>query len=88
MSNVQAGLVKRTRMPRDPNQRAKAVVDLATGQRDPDPAPPAKDPAAIARGHKGGLIGGARRAANMTPEQRSESARRAATARWQKERSA
>jgi hypothetical protein len=42
------------------------------GQRDPDPAPRAKDPAAIARGKLGGVIGGARRAANMTPEQRSE----------------
>lgn len=79
--------MQRTKMPRDPNQRAKAVVDLATGQRQPDPAPPAKDPAAIARGHKGGLIGGARRAAKMTPEERSESARRAAVARWQRERS-
>ena len=74
-------------MPRDPNQRAKAVVDLATGQRDTKPVPP-KDPAAIARGKLGGVIGGARRAANMTPEQRSESARKAAVARWQKERSA
>ena len=79
--------MKRTAMPRDPNQRAKAVVDLATGQREPDPVP-TKDPAAIARGKLGGVIGGARRAANMTPEQRSESARKAAIARWQKERSA
>jgi hypothetical protein len=79
--------MKRTAMPRDPNQRAKAVVDLATGQREPDPVP-TKDPAAIARGKLGGVIGGARRAANMTPEQRSESARKAAVARWQKERSA
>ena len=77
----------RTRMPRDPNQRAKRVVDIATGQLDPEPMP-AKDPAAIARGKLGGVIGGARRAANMTPEQRSESARKAAVARWQKERSA
>lgn len=79
--------MQRNRMPRDPNQRAKAIVDLATGQREPDPAP-AKDPAAIARGRLGGVIGGARRAANMTPAQRSESARKAAVARWQKERSA
>lgn len=79
--------MKRTAMPRDPNQRAKAVVDLATGQRERDPVP-SKDPAAIARGKLGGVIGGARRAANMTPEQRSESARKAAVARWQKERSA
>lgn len=77
--------MQRTKMPRDPNQRAKAVVDLATGQRSPEPARE-KDPAAIARGHLGGLKGGKARAANMTAEQRSESARRAAKARWERER--
>jgi hypothetical protein len=71
-------------MPRDPNQRAKAIVDLATGRATPEPER-VKDPAAIARGHLGGIIGGKRRAANMTAEQRSESARRAAQARWERE---
>jgi hypothetical protein len=69
-------------MPRDPNQNAKAIVDFATGQRQPDPAVPAKDPAAVALGRKGGKIGGKRRAANMTPEERAASARKAALARW------
>lgn len=73
---------KRSRMPRDPNQLAKAVVDFATGQREPDPARPTKDPAAVALGRKGGLIGGRKRAANMTPEERADSARKAALARW------
>jgi hypothetical protein len=79
--------MQRTKMPRDPNQRAKAVVDLATGQRSPEPVRE-KDPAAIARGRLGGVIGGKKRAANMTAEQRSESARIAAKARWEKDRSA
>jgi len=35
-------------------------------------------------GKKGGKKGGAMRAANMTGEQRSESARNAVTARWKK----
>jgi hypothetical protein len=74
-------------MPRDPNQLAKAVVDLATGQRTPEPAR-VKDPAAIARGRLGGVVGGKARAAKMTAEQRSESARRAAKARWERDRSA
>ena len=69
-------------MPRDPNQLAKAVVDFATGQREPDPPAPAKDPAAVALGRKGGLVGGKARAANMTAEQRADSARKAALARW------
>lgn len=41
-----------------------------------------KDPAAVALGRKGGLKGGKARAAKLTPEQRSEIAKRAAAARW------
>jgi hypothetical protein len=43
-----------------------------------------KDPAAVALGRKGGKKGGLARAAGMTPEQRSESARKAVQARWDK----
>jgi hypothetical protein len=35
-------------------------------------------------GSKGGKIGGTKRAANMTPEERSKSASNAAKARWSK----
>ena len=45
-----------------------------------------KNPYAVALGRKGGRKGGPARAANMTPEQRSESARNAVMARWAKER--
>jgi hypothetical protein len=76
--------MQRSRMPRDPNQLAKAVVELATGQRSPDPVRE-KDPAAIARGHLGGIKGGAARAAKMTPAERSASASKAAKARWKRE---
>jgi hypothetical protein len=69
-------------MPRDSNQLAKAVVDFATSQREPDPPARVKDPAAVELGRKGGLVGGKRRAANMTPEERRDSARKAALARW------
>ncbi len=79
--------MQRTKMPRDPAQLAKMVVDLATGQRSPEPVRE-KDPAAIARGHLGGIKGGAARAAKMTPAERSESARRAAKARWEQAREA
>jgi len=41
-----------------------------------------KNPYAVALGRKGGKIGGKARAANMTPEQRSESARNAVMVRW------
>jgi hypothetical protein len=68
--------------PTDPNALAKQLVDEATGQAlsvDPDEG---KDPAAVALGRKGGLKGGKARAAKLTPEQRSEAARKAAQARW------
>jgi len=69
-------------MPRDPNQLAKAVVDFATGQREPDPPARVKNPAAVELGRIGGKIGGKARAANMTPEERRASAQKAALARW------
>jgi hypothetical protein len=68
--------------PRDPNQLAKLIVDIATGEADDAPDDDGKDPAAVELGRKGGLKGGKARAERMTPEQRSEAARRAATARW------
>ncbi|MGO9322204.1 MAG: histone H1 [Solirubrobacteraceae bacterium] len=71
--------------PRDPNQLAKLIVDIATGEVEDTPEDTGKDPAAVALGRKGGLKGGKARAAKMTPEQRSESARRAAATRWQKD---
>lgn len=37
-------------------------------------------------GKKGGLLGGKARAAKLTPEERSVSARKAVQARWEKER--
>lgn len=44
--------------------------------------PPEKNQAAVALGRLGGLKGGKARAAKLTPEQRSEIARKAAKARW------
>jgi len=69
-------------MPRDPNQLATAVVYFATGQREPDLPARVKNPAAVELGRIGGKIGGKARAASMTPEERADSARKAALARW------
>jgi len=41
-----------------------------------------KNPAAVALGRLGGLKGGKARAARLTPEERSASARKAVLARW------
>jgi hypothetical protein len=43
-----------------------------------------KNPAAVALGRQGGKKGGPARAAKLTSEQRSESARKAVQARWSK----
>jgi hypothetical protein len=68
--------------PADVNQLAKLVADLATGDAvEPDPTS-GKDPAAVARGRKGGLKGGKARAERLTAEERSAVARKAALARW------
>ena len=70
-------------LPRDPNQRARAILDIATGEAQPE-LQPQKDPAAVELGRRGGLIGGKARAERLTPQRRSEIARKAAEARWAK----
>lgn len=67
--------------PRDANKLAKRIVDIATGDVEDDPYE-GKDPAAVELGRRGGLKGGAARARSLTPEQRSEIAKKAADARW------
>jgi hypothetical protein len=46
-----------------------------------------KNPAAVALGRLGGKKGGKARAEKLTPEQRSEIAKKAADARWRKRKS-
>jgi hypothetical protein len=74
-------MVKTPKRPRDPNELARMIVDLATGDA-ADPAP-VETPAAEL-GRLGGLKGGKARAAALTDEQRADIARKAATARWKK----
>jgi hypothetical protein len=52
---------KRPRRPRDPNQLAKLIVDMATGAAARDPEPKPETPLTEAR-RKGGLKGGKARA--------------------------
>jgi hypothetical protein len=68
--------------PRDPSQLGKLIVDIATGDIEDTAPDDGKNAAAVELGRKGGLKGGKARAANMTPEQRREAARKAAQARW------
>ena len=76
--------MQKRKMPRDPNQFAKMIVDMAYGEAEPESDKPAKNPAAVALGKLGGAKGGRARAAKLTPAQRSEIAKKAAAARWGK----
>jgi hypothetical protein len=70
--------------PVDVNELAAQIVGEATGEIEPVDPDAGKDPAAVALGRRGGISGGKARAAKMTPQERSEAARKAATARWSK----
>lgn len=79
------GMATKPKRPRDTNQLAKSIVDLATSDtQESNQDDSGKDPNAVALGRKGGLKGGKARAAKLTQEQRSEIARVAANARWKK----
>jgi hypothetical protein len=64
--------------PADVMGNAVRVMRIATGEEADDVIDDRKDPAAKALGAKGGK----KRAENMTPERRSEIARKAAESRW------
>lgn len=68
--------------PHDISQRAKLIVDIATGEVEDEDADKDKNPAAVALGKLGGKKGGKARAAKLTPKQRSDIAKKAAAARW------
>lgn len=79
-------MAKKVKLLTDINKRAKSIVDIATGESEDTPkVEDNKNPAAVALGRLGGLKGGKARAKNLTAEQRSEIAKKAAAKRWKKE---
>lgn len=72
-------MTHRPNRPRDANQLAKLIADLATGDAEDDQAPSEHDAQ-----RRGGKKGGRARAGALTAEQRAEIARKAAQARWSK----
>ena len=75
-----------SKRPRDPNQLAKLVVEIATGDAADQSVPVIKDPAAVSLGRRGGLKGGVARAQTLTGEQRKQIAQKAAAARWKRDK--
>jgi hypothetical protein len=70
--------------PKDFNQRAKNIVDIATGEITEKNPNEGKNPAAVMLGRLGGLKGGKARAEKLSPERRKEIAANAAKKRWNK----
>jgi hypothetical protein len=84
---TKAGELARRKRPADFAQRAKMIVDIATGEiedREPSPEEQGKDPAAVSLGRRGGLKGGKARAKSLSPKRRAQIAKAAAEARWKK----
>ena len=79
---VSLDMAKNPKRPKDTNQLAKLITDIATGESTEDTEQPEKNPAAVALGRLGGLKGGKARADSLTPEQRKEIAKKAAEKRW------
>ena len=78
----------RKKRPRDINELAATIIEEATNEEPKgyaiDSVEDEKNPAAVALGRLGGKKGGKARAEKLTPEKRSEIAKKAAEARWQK----
>lgn len=67
--------------PRDPNQLAKLITDMTTGNAPADP-PDTRNPHAVALGKLGGAKGGKARAMALSGKKRKEIAKLAAKVRW------
>ena len=70
--------------PRDPNQLAKQIVDIATGEAEDTVSESKRHPPK--RGRAGGLRGGKSRAKSLSPDQRRKIAVKAARARWKSQK--
>jgi hypothetical protein len=80
------GMTKPKR-PRDTNQLAHMIAQLATGELDDIKTDDGKDPAAVSLGRRGGLKGGKARAKSLSVAKRKAIAQKAAAARWNKSHS-
>jgi len=76
----------RLKRPRDPNQLAHLIAQIATGEVQDVAPDEGKDPAAVERGRLGGLKGGTARKESLSKRQRQKIAKQGAQARWRKTR--
>jgi hypothetical protein len=71
------------RPPKDPNELAKYILDVTTGEAEKI-EPPKKNPHAQALSKLGASKGGQARAKKLSTKKRKQIARKAAEARWRK----
>jgi len=71
------------RPPKDPNQLAKYIVDVTSGEAEKI-EPPKKNPHAQALSKLGASKGGKARAQSLTAAKRKQIAKKAASVRWPK----
>jgi len=71
--------------PRDPNELAKYILDVTTGEAEKI-EPPKKNPAAVALAALGASKGGKARAKSLSSTKRKAIAKKAAKTRWAKSR--
>ena len=83
----------RKKLPKDANQLAAEIVRRSLEEHEPEEAIPPQEPSKEALsqyfsklGKKGGEKGGKARAKKLTAKQRQEIAKKAAEARWSKQR--
>jgi len=72
----------KAKRPKDTNQLAKNIADIATGESKDTLSESEAKSAAAALGKLGGLKGGPARAKALSAKRRSEIAKAAAAARW------
>lgn len=75
------GMSTKPKRPRDPNQLAKLIADMAVGEVERESVSDLTATRASA-GRKGGLRGGKSRMAGLSEDERIKLAQKAASARW------
>jgi hypothetical protein len=78
-------MATKPKRPRDPNQLAHLIGQIATGEATEETPEDTRNPAAVALGKLGASKGGKARAKSLSPRKRKEIAKKAAASRWNKE---
>ncbi len=79
-------MAQRLKRPRDPNQLAHLVVQIATGEIEDKQPDDGKNPAAVALSKLGASKGGHARAKSLSVKRKRAIAKAAAKARWAKKK--